>query len=1144
MRIKGRIHSGVKHHGDELRFFRTILDELYLRLSELHAMRRFPDTFARMVYIGTVHEVPSPLKDELQGLRKLLNAAAHGNHPHPVTVTDFRSALKVLVEGIAHFTLAAVPHIVLDAYQGKHTESLIRPPHNDYESVEFDRCVVVDKLQVPNAEDWILTCESSGELGRYSLRLKNASKPNNYQFGEDFTQLGPMVWPYVTLHVFNISQRKGARGDFHTYHETMIVLEPDFLVDVSIVSKCYLESKNRAFESSRLNLVVNGKWGFLRKFLNVSPNKNLMLGNLASTILDAHLTKKKVDWDAEIKDFMRKNIWDGMKLGATICREIKDSALNQHLKNITVLPKPRSEDKVRLEPTFFSSKYGIQGRLDYLKEFGNPMNMKDILELKSGKPPANSPLPAPEHQMQTIGYHLLLRSTYGNSVVTTTGVLYSKADQYPIRDVPPTPKLEQHFNMARNAYVNEVFLLSKGDDSLLRMIGMPAFGPTSTYPNVIADMQNLQQSLRGCDALEYSFILEYTAFILRELIHQKIGQNNRGNGGNPGFSSLWMLDFQQKQATFSIMSHLQFDALKSKGQDLVLLRDMSMQEHSSFREGDSVLLYPQEPDEVGALKHQVLKGGIRAVRTNGVEIHLNNPQVNLNYFLEHKHWCLERDFLESSLYSLAQSTLSFCRFPAHRRNRYLGRVSPRFSKNPPIDLEQLVEKKFQNSQQAAIMAALAAEDLMLIQGPPGTGKTSRVLSEIVHQTYKNTSGTTFILAFTNKAVKKVLECLDELNLTNPELKMQVIKLTSDESDPHGLAQLAANRNYNEVRSVLLKTRVFVATINSYLRLEGNLPPEIPRNTLILDEASQVLEHQMAGILPAFDKCIMIGDHKQLPGIVTQPEVDCFAQSEALISHGFYDLRRSIFERFWNQAEKNARGTGEDAEAWGKCMLMLREHFRMHEEIANLVNENYRNQLILGNPERQQSPLPKSPGLTGLANLLASHRVLFIDSPQSEEDRVNVVEAARVKRIVAELESLEKGTANGGKALGIVTPWKAQINAIVRALGDTKSDDLDVDTVERFQGSERKNIVLSLATSTQVLLGVLTSSIYKDGDLEIDRKLNVSISRAEERLIILGDASVLDGSEHYRKLIKRIKDKGGYISNEVAEILFDEKTVTK
>ncbi len=140
---------------------------------------------------------------------------------------------------------------------------------------------------------------------------------------------------------------------------------------------------------------------------------------------------------------------------------------------------------------------------------------------------------------------------------------------------------------------------------------------------------------------------------------------------------------------------------------------------------------------------------------------------------------------------------------------------------------------------------------------------------------------------------------------------------------------------------------------------------------------------------------------------------------------------------------------------------------------------------------------------------------------------NEKEAEIVARIVHAL--VAEGAATP-KDIGIITPFRAQIAAIKEYLHAPLkgNEDLIIDTVERYQGDERKIILFSTTIGDPAQVRTI-QSLSKDSVGETDRKLLVSLSRAKGQIIILGNAAALAIAADYRQLIDHIKNNGGYIA---------------
>jgi DNA replication ATP-dependent helicase Dna2 len=167
-------------------------------------------------------------------------------------------------------------------------------------------------------------------------------------------------------------------------------------------------------------------------------------------------------------------------------------------------------------------------------------------------------------------------------------------------------------------------------------------------------------------------------------------------------------------------------------------------------------------------------------------------------------------------------------------------------------------------------------------------------------------------------------------------------------------------------------------------------------------------------------------------------------------------------------------------------------------------------------QTETSPTFSGDGLL-IGRIAAAGRVVFIPSPRETGVKIHSIEARRAAAIAASI-----ATASGenftAKTVGIITPFRAQITEIIRAL-PVELQQITVDTVERYQGSERDVIILSLAVNFPAQLKAIQSLVELDGHI-IDRKLNVAITRARQQIIILGCEEVLRESAVYTILLDK------------------------
>lgn len=433
-------------------------------------------------------------------------------------------------------------------------------------------------------------------------------------------------------------------------------------------------------------------------------------------------------------------------------------------------------------------------------------------------------------------------------------------------------------------------------------------------------------------------------------------------------------------------------------------------------------------------------------------------------------------------------------------------------------------------QKRILNKALDAPDYFLLVGPPGTGKTKFMLAQMVEYLHRNSQENILLLAYTNRAVDEICEAIEEVGIDD-FLRMGS-RYSCDPSFEHRMfsVQTEALASRKDLRATIDKHRVFVSTVSSMLNRPLLLKLK-QFNTVIIDEASQILEPMLLGLLPHFQRFVLIGDHKQLPAVVLQDKEQSAVKDELLQSIGLRNRRNSLFERLFEQAQK---------EGWTHCYDQLQHQGRMHAEVARFPSQFFYDNKLLELPEDnpigdwQQQPLPfrPMPQASALEQLLAQHRLLFIpgQSDYQGNSKTNEEEAIRVGELVHAFRNLyeQQGGGFAPEDLGIITPFRAQIAQIRHVLAQYNMgyEQCSIDTVERYQGGARKIILLSLAINMSHQLPAIVSL---SDDEQVDRKLNVALTRARQQLVVLGNPKLLANDPRYAALMSWIKERGGYFT---------------
>jgi DNA replication ATP-dependent helicase Dna2 len=269
----------------------------------------------------------------------------------------------------------------------------------------------------------------------------------------------------------------------------------------------------------------------------------------------------------------------------------------------------------------------------------------------------------------------------------------------------------------------------------------------------------------------------------------------------------------------------------------------------------------------------------------------------------------------------------------------------------------------------------------------------------------------------------------------------------------------------------------------------------------------------------------------------QPERGTFTSDAELNEVGIFDLRTSLFERLLTRCM---------AQGWHDGYGIISRQGRMHQDLMRFPNETfYKGVLTTLAAWQTEAIMPASRTQTGMSALLeeknlnltlkeelpslvlerlTGQRVVFWNSKKEEQTKVHEQEAMRAAALAAYFRE-ELGDTFHAQSIGIITPFRAQIAAIHRYLPDDLRTVVSVDTVERYQGSERDIIIISFAVNYPTQLRSI-QSLSSDGT--IDRKLNVALTRARQRLIVLGAEEVLTKHEIFAKFIGFVRSEGSFV----------------
>lgn len=933
----------------------------------------------------------------------------------------------------------------------------------------------------------------------------------------------------------------------------LIVVEPDYLVDISSIANC--------FESYGHHPLL-----FTVKRMGERPNnKHIVLGNFAGSALDDIINHPT---DYTIKDTFRSNFRE-KALDFATCPDFNavefKQAAEQQVANIqeivNELFQSFEREKAILEPSFVCERLGLQGRIDLMTT-----DLKLLVEQKSGKnifierqyKNPHGSLHVEKHYVQLLLYYGILQYNFQlNPKDAHIELMYSK---YPLPngllEVEPLQKLIREAMKFRNqAVATEYWMAENGFHRLLplmtpQVLNVEKQNDAFYQRYLLPQLTEVLAPLHQLSELERAYFTRMMTFVIKEQLVSKVGaQEGVGNSN----ADLWNMPLAEKKDTGNIYTGLTITdkscSSSFNGYDTITLNvpQQGIDFLPNFRRGDMVYLYAYKKNEEPDVRKSILfKGSLQEIHTSSIVVHLNDGQQNPN-LITGECFALEHAGSDIGGTSAIRSLYTFITSDVEQRQLLLGQHAPR------ADKSLVLSRSYHPDYDEIILKAKQAQDYFLLIGPPGTGKTSQALQYLVREQLAekpkvqstkpndqspkvNGQSSILLLAYTNRAVDEICNMLSEHEL-------DYIRIGNEYScDPkysdHLLQEvLDENTTLNSIKSTLAEAQIIVAT-TSTINSRSVLFNIKHFDLVIIDEASQILEPNIVGILTArqeegraIDRFILVGDHKQLPAVVQQQgSLEMEGSDKRLDSIHLSSCANSLFERLI--LTERAAGRTD-------FIGTLHKQGRMHPDIADFANRKfYAKEQLECVPLAHQLETElayNEESEDALDNMLKAHRMIFIPSMPCKQlnisEKVNTDEARIIADLLRRLFRQMSKDFDPQKSVGVIVPYRNQIAMIrkeIERLEIPALEGISIDTVERYQGSQRDVILYSFTIQSRYQLDFLTANTFYEEGQPIDRKLNVAITRARKQLILTGNESTLRQNQLFAELIDYIKEKDGYV----------------
>ncbi|TIC00373.1 hypothetical protein E3Q18_01187 [Wallemia mellicola] len=942
-----------------------------------------------------------------------------------------------------------------------------------------------------------------------------------------------------------------------TAMNNLIILHPDILISVTKVAdtafcsrKALISERIRTVGEQKSKALVYGNviHEVVQNCLNddgdfSEKNVKKHLGTTLRIYL-ADLWESDLDFDASFAECIQKLV-RVYNFGDTYFGDMpKVNAEIYDPRSYNDPPTLAINKVCAMEEDIWSPKYGLKGKVDAtvqgslnLKSQGVVNDVIMPLEIKTGKTTVGI-----EHRAQTMLYSMMIAERYDSTL--PSGLLWYTTDNSITRVTPLRNELRSLI-LKRNTLAYH--MTRKEPSKFLRKFN---------GHDISQDVPDIEDSIlpptidntHGCPRC---FVVDacmlYKKAIegppnerecdIHQLVNEKTGHLNtrqldffraweelisiEEDDANKYRKHVWTLDGHEREAKgmcFSNMSIRQSTAPDSQvviaptttyKTDFVYVfskGDLSPLPSTQIVVGDAILI-SIEPDLVA-----MGRGFVLSMDQRNITIGLNTPfnraiferRSDLDGSPAHGCYRLDKDELGSGMAAVRDSLASLFYTKSNERARKLivDLETPEYNNEDiMLDNDEKAYNGLNEDQKSAVNRVINTKDYALILGMPGTGKTTTIATAIIELVKRGKS--VLLASYTHSAVDTIVRKLEDTSFNilrlgqKSKIHTDVLKfaLTADEKV----------QSIDDLDSLFMNPPVVATTC---LGVNHPLFTKRKFDYCIVDEASQITLPVCLGPIRFSEKFILVGDHYQLPPLVRND----YARKNGL------DV--SLFKRLCDHHPES--------------VVSLAHQYRMAEDIMLLSNQLvYDHKLICGNDAvaKQKLELPnatkseKSEDETWLTRVLHpefSNRVTFLNTdeiPARETIHGDLIENFGEAALVA---SITEQLINHGvleNQIGVISFYRQQNRQLSTRL--KKYNQVELLTADKSQGRDKDCIIVSLCRSNT------TGQI---GELLNDwRRINVSLTRARSKLIVVGSAITISNSDKLCKFVQLVETKGWSIN---------------